>query len=181
MQVSEALVILNLLRRAYPRFMEASPMDASLEAAIAETAQLWAGAFANDDAAMVLAAAKAHIQSSKYVPTIAEIRALVDAVAAPAQASIEGIWHELQRLLQAGIAAADEEKLALEHMSPACRAGVIAAGGWWAVSVDGSAYIRRAFLKGAAEQLERERLPRLEGLSAGNSAAMLTEGGEPHG
>lgn len=69
---NEIIAILNIINTAYPRFT--SGMTENEKRA---QVQLWQMMFANDDSQTVLEAVKTHIVTSKYFPSIAEIRAII--------------------------------------------------------------------------------------------------------
>jgi len=154
---SETIAVIELLRRAYPRFIEPSPWEPDAKRVISGVVDLWSDMFSTDTPQLVAAAVRKHISASKFPPTIADIRALLTDMTAPSVSPGE-IWQEAHRLLNSGIPA-DQPEAAYSRMSPACKAATLSIGGWYALSMseEGDPHIGRAFLQAATAYTARER------------------------
>ena len=74
MQYSETVEIITILRKAYPKFIQATKLDPDIEVLMKSTTQLWHGFLSNYPAEQCRAAVMAHIAECKFPPTISEIR-----------------------------------------------------------------------------------------------------------
>lgn len=157
---SESSRIVWDIARAYPHFID-PPMGLTDEQSrkdhIGGIIDLWAELFADVPSDVVLRAVRMHVATSRFAPTIAEIRARVDTDGK----SPLMLWDELTRLMRRGIASVNEERKAYAAMSSECREATIAAGGWYALGMapEGDPHSRREFMK-AAEELHRQRRER---------------------
>lgn len=127
---AETIGIIELLRRAYPRFAEPSQWEPDAKKVLSATVDLWTDMLSDLSVQAVMVAARQYIATSKFPPTIADIRGLVTASAVGAG----DVWQEAHRLLNSGIAP-DKAEEAYTHMSPSCMAAVQAVGGWYALSM----------------------------------------------
>jgi hypothetical protein len=148
-KLQEMNAILGMVKLTYPNFGGSNKPE--------DLAAFWAQQFAPFDASVVSAAVEKWIQTSRFPPTIADIRGIVLDAVAPQPAPGE-IWAECHRLLNADLGPYDEAA-AYERMTGACREGVLAVGGWTALSLspEDDPHVRRAFLRAAEARLQRDR------------------------
>ena len=149
MNKNEMKATLGIIKTAYPGF--GGDCDPK------EILELWAEMFASDPAPLVADAVKRYIQTGKFPPTIADIRAIITDMTASTVTSGD-IWQEVYRLLNADISP-DDPDTAYAKMSDICREAVLAVGGWYSLSMspEDDQYVRRVFLKAAQARLDRDR------------------------
>jgi hypothetical protein len=157
MKRSDVILVVDLLCRAFPRFVEPSPWEPDLQKVISGKVDLWTQRFSEYDAATVAAAVNRYIDSHEFPPTVADIRRIIADATLP-QITPGEIWQECYRLLNADLGPYEEEA-AYARMSDACREGVMACGGWYALSLspEDDPHVRRAFLRAAEGRLQRDR------------------------
>lgn len=149
--------IIELLRRAYPRFIESSAFEPDIKKTAYAVVDLWTQMFSDISVEIVAKAVELHIKNSRYLPSIAEIRSLAKSMMEP-DVTPGMIWEECHRLLNWDIQINDEAR-AYENMSDVCRDAVLACGGWKVLSMssENDTYIRSTFLKAADARLKRDR------------------------
>jgi len=153
----ETIGIIELIRRAYPRFIEPSAWEPDVEKAVSNVVDLWTEMFATDHANTVVGAVKQYIRVGKFPPTVADIQAIITDATTP-KVMPGDIWQECHRLLNWTISPEDEER-AYANMSDICREAVLAVGGWYALSMspENDPYIRRTFMQAAQSRIQRDR------------------------
>lgn len=177
---SETIGLIEQLHRAYPRFIQPSPLEPDLRKTISQVVDLWADMLSGIPASMSFAAARRHIATSRFPPTIAEILALTADMTA-ALPSPADVWQELDRLFNSGIAPNQPDK-AYARMSPLCKSVTLAVGGWYALAMsdEGDQHVRRTFLQAAEQHIAAERERAITG-----QARLLEPGSQiaevPHG
>ena len=102
----ETGVILDILKTAYPRFYAGA--DAR---EMAQTVELWAELFAEDDVALVAAAVKALIAADvrEFPPLIGTVKEQLRRLAAPDELTEAGAWALVARAVKNGLYGAREE------------------------------------------------------------------------
>ena len=96
MTKKEAAALVGIVIRAYP-----NSDKFSTEEAVAETVNLWATLFSDDDGAIVGLAVKKHIMTSKWPPSIAEIREIMADITHPDLIPPDQAWAAVSDLLYA--------------------------------------------------------------------------------
>ena len=73
MSYSETVEIITMLRKAYPKFIQASPLDPDVRALLKSTTDIWHGFLHGYTAEHCRSAVMAHITENKFPPAISEI------------------------------------------------------------------------------------------------------------
>jgi hypothetical protein len=177
MTKAQAAVLLHIIKTAYPSFGGTVPSE--------DIASLWTEMLSDVELEVASAAVKRYIATSRFPPTVADIRAIITEITTPTITPGD-IWQEAYRLLNSDISPEDPDG-AYANMSDVCREAVLSAGGWHALSMseENDPHIRRVFMKAAQSRLDRDRqlgIPfdrlKIPELIPCNP---LPIGGEPHG
>lgn len=149
MDRAEVAIILHAVKTAYPTFGGSNSSD--------DVVSLWAEMLSDIEFQDARDAVKAHIRNSRFPPTIAEIRELVDSLESDAVTAGD-IWAECQRLLGWSISP-DDSETAYSKMSNVCREAVLACGGWKALSMsdESDPHVKRLFFNAAEVKFKRDR------------------------
>jgi hypothetical protein len=118
-EVTQSLAVLSVV---YPALKQENPVLATL------ATRAWHAALGDLPAESVAAAVDTWVKEERWPPTPADIRERALLSYCGGGGSLNDVWHELQGLLNT--VSADLESVAYDRMTPACRAGVRALGGW---------------------------------------------------
>jgi hypothetical protein len=93
MDRAETLKILSLIDAAYPRFYNAKDQNRAKTLVI-----IWCKMFINNDYHLVGSALKAHIATSPFPPTVADIKQIIDKLVNPQITELEA-WNIVSRAI----------------------------------------------------------------------------------
>lgn len=118
----EAAGLVGIMIRAYPNSDKYTTKEA-----VNETVNLWATLFSDDDSAIVGLAVKKHIMTSKWPPSVAEIREIMADITHPDLIPPDQAWAAVADLLYA-----ESEYSSSPHrrLPPLIAQTVDAIGGW---------------------------------------------------
>lgn len=122
MTKKETISLFSILIAAYPNFDKFKD-DNQVEGMV----NMWAMMFADDDSAIVGLAVKKHIMTSKWPPSIAEIRELMADITHPDLIPPDQAWNAVADLLYAENEYSDAPH---QRLPPLIAQAVDAIGGW---------------------------------------------------
>lgn len=158
MNRTDAAKLVSVVCAAYPNFDKFNNPDE-----VRATVNLWAMMFEGDDGALVGLAVKKHIATSKWPPSVAEIRENMLEMTAPELIPPDRAWEEVAVLFNEVSLYAEREEYASKLPPLVCRA--VDAIGWQHLrSMHRDAYVgekagmdRLAFIQQYTPMYEREK------------------------
>lgn len=159
MTIQETAKIMTILHTAYPRYY-ANTTDEEKKAAL----NLWSTMFADDDYKIIAAAVKAVISTSKFPPTIADIKEKLRLLTTPQGMSENEAWSKVRKAISNGYYSSREE---FEKLPDECKAIVHAPEqlkAWAQISEDElntvvASNFMRDFRSNEERRREQEMLP----------------------